>query len=275
MHDEFSSEFSDPRMADATTPGCREALSRLSLLTLNSTDACTSTPVIKGKAPLSPSACAICLSPVAALSESEFHSECCGNSFHKHCLARHKGYKSAASRCCPLCRSKVQTGLTPCRGAKPVSQQPMQILFRTGAEERSRRELGIPEDEPEEREKLAELGYGAYAIARLAADLSYGPRAGMSDAARLLRAHELGVLLARDDLPLAQSALLEEPLLEEEEDEEDEESAGEETEAIEEETEAPEEETEAPEEEAEAVEVVEWPEAPGEEAEGFSVVPAS
>ena len=200
-------------MADVTTPGCREALSRLSSLTLNSTDACSSTPgiltpcapVTKGEAP-SPNACAICLSPVAALSESEFHSECCGNSFHKHCLARHKGYRSEASRCCPLCRSKAHTGLTPGR-PKPVSQ-PTQPLFRTAGEERSRRELGIPEDEPEEREQLAVLGYGAYAIARLAADPQYGPRAGMSDAARLLRAHDLDMLPARDDLPLAQSALL-------------------------------------------------------------------
>ena len=237
-------------MADVTTPGCREALSRLSSLTLNSTDACSSTPgistpcapVTKGEAP-SPNACAICLSPVAALSESEFHSECCGNSFHKHCLARHKGYRSEASRCCPLCRSKAHTGLTPGR-PKPVSQ-PTQPLFRTAGEERSRRELGIPEDEPEEREQLAVLGYGAYAIARLAADPQYGPRAGMSDAARLLRAHDLDMLPARDDLPLAQSALLEE-------DEEDEESTGEEAEVVgpEEEAEVPEEEGEAPEEEA-------------------------
>ena len=239
------------------SPGCREVLSRLSSLTLNSTDACNSTPGISTPCAASPTAtCAICLSPVVALSESEFHSECCGNSFHKHCLARHKGYKSEASRCCPLCRSKVHTGLTP--GRPKLVSQPTQPLFRTAAEERARRELGIPEDEPEEREQLATLGYGAYAIARLAADPQYGPRAGMSDAARLLRAHELSMLPARDDLPLAQSALLEE---EEDDDDDDDESTGEEAEVVgPEQAEAP----EAPEEEAEA-------EAPDEEAAGVSL----
>ena len=254
--------------ADVTTPGCREALSRLSALTLNSADARSATPgistpsapVSKGEA-ASPAVCAICLSPVIALSESEFRTECCGNLFHKHCLARHKGYRSEASRSCPLCRSKAPTGLTPGR-PKPVSQ-PTQPLFRTAAEERARRELGIPEDEPEEREQLAVLGYGPYAIARLAADPQYGPRAGMSDAARLLRAHDLDMLPAREDLPLAQSALLEE-----DEDEEDEESAGEEAEVVsrEEEAEAPE-----PEEEAEASEEGALGEGEEEEAERNAV----
>ena len=260
--------------ADVTTPGCREALSRLSALTLNSADACSSTPgiatpsaapVSKGQA-ASPAVCAICLSPVMALSESEFRTECCGNLFHKHCLARHKGYRSEASRSCPLCRSKAPTGLTPGR-PKPASQ-PTQPLFRTAAEERARRELGIPEDEPEEREQLAVLGYGPYAIARLAADPQYGPRAGMSDAARLLRAHDLDMLPAREDLPLAQSALLEEDEDEEDEDEEDEESAGEEAEVVsgEEEAEAPE-----PEEEAEASEEEALGEGEEEEAERNAV----
>ena len=224
----------------------------------------------KGEA-ASPAVCSICLSPVIALSESEFRTECCGNLFHKHCLARHKGYRSEASRSCPLCRSKAPTGLTPGR-PKPVSQ-PTQPLFRTAAEERARRELGIPEDEPEEREQLAVLGYGPYAIARLAADPQYGPRAGMSDAARLLRAHDLDMLPAREDLPLAQSALLEEDEDEEDEDEEDEdeedeESAGEEAEVVsrEEEAEAPE-----PEEEAEASEEEALGEGEEEEAERNAV----
>ena len=52
---------------DVTTPGCREALSRLSALTLNSADACSSTPgiatpsaapVSKGQA-ASPAVCAV------------------------------------------------------------------------------------------------------------------------------------------------------------------------------------------------------------------------
>ena len=261
-------------LEEETTPGCREALSRLSSLTLNSADACSSTPgistpcapVTKGEA-LSPAVCAICLSPVVALSESEFRTECCGNSFHKHCLARHKGYRSEASRCCPLCRSKAHTGLTPGR-PKPVSQ-PTQPLFRTAAEERARRELGIPEDGPEEREQLAVLGYGAYAIARLAADPQYGPRAGMSDAARLLRAHDLDMLPARDDLPLAQSALLEEDEDEEDEDEENEDEEDEES--TEAEAVGPEEEAEAPEEEALEEEALEEEEE--EEEEERPVVP--
>ena len=80
----------------------------------------------------------------------------------------------------------------------------------------------------QEREQLAELGYSAYAIARLAADTQYGPRAGLSDAARLLRAHTLGMLPARDELPLAQSVLLEE----EEWAYEDDEAVGDGTEAV-------------------------------------------
>ena len=129
--------------SEAATP--RSALARLSL---NATP-CAATTLAKALAKEqsgSPAACAICLSPVPADPDVEYHSECCGNRFHRKCLTRHKGFKSEHARCCPLCRSKAHTGLTPGL-RRPAVQAPV-VYFRTAAEERTRRELGIPEDEP-------------------------------------------------------------------------------------------------------------------------------
>ena len=240
-------------------PAERAVRSRLSDLSLNTPGLTTpaeaknslktpnlSTPAAASKTAApeaeSPVACAICLSPVGTSAEC-FSSACCGNQFHRACLAKHKSFASEAARACPLCRSRKKTGLTPCRAhalppqhRRVAASQPTMPLFRSAAEERTRRELGIPEDEPEEREQLAVLGYGAYAITRLAADPAYGPRSGLSDAARLLRAHDFGLLPAREDLPLTQSVLLEEPASEEV-DSEEEEVDSEEEEEVEEEVE--------------------------------------
>ena len=234
--------MSESAEGSLTSPQAQRAvLSRLSDLSLNTPGLSTpaqpksslkttpgfSTPAAANKSVVpeaeSPAACAICLSPVGTTAEC-FSSACCGNKFHRACLAKHKSFASEAARACPLCRSRKKTGLTPCRAhalppqhRRMAAPQPELPLFRSAAEERTRRELGIPEDEPEEREQLAALGYGAYAIARLTADPAYGPRSGLSDAARLLRAHDFGLLPAREDLPLTQSVLLEEPTSEEEE----------------------------------------------------------
>ena len=226
-------------------PAERAVLSRLSDLSLNTPSLSTPAAAKKPAVPEaeSPVACAICLSPVRNSTEC-FSSACCGNQFHRACLAKHKSFASEVARACPLCRSRKKTGLTPCRThalppqhRRVAALQSTLPLFRSAAEERTRRELGIPEDEPAEREQLAVLGYGAYAIARLAANPAYGPRSGLSDAARLLRAYDFGLLPARDDLPLAQSVLLEEPEVgsEEESDEEEEEESQDEEEEVEEE----------------------------------------
>jgi hypothetical protein len=72
--------------------------------------------------------CAICLSPVKSrrppLSDSgtgsgieTFRVPCCGGSFHRACLERFKSESTTTA--CPLCRSRLATGLTPAARPQP------------------------------------------------------------------------------------------------------------------------------------------------------------
>lgn len=81
--------------------------------------------------------CAICLSPVrrAPLStrrgisfvdgtpslprKMPFRTQCCGQLFHRACLAAFKEQAGGNTAACPLCRSERNTGLTPHRQPTP------------------------------------------------------------------------------------------------------------------------------------------------------------
>jgi hypothetical protein len=80
--------------------------------------------------------CAICLSPVRrALStrrgisfvdgtpslprKMPFRTQCCGQLFHRSCLAAFKEQADGNTAACPLCRSERNTGLTPLRQPTP------------------------------------------------------------------------------------------------------------------------------------------------------------
>lgn len=95
----------------------------------------------------SPITCSICLSPVKRdssrrrssiskvfSSASKFRTQCCGNVFHKDCLARHKAQVASSpghnARACPLCRSMQPTGLTP--SYRPPMQQQQSGGFVSG-----------------------------------------------------------------------------------------------------------------------------------------------
>ena len=94
---------------------------------------CVNTPGSSGNA--SPAPCSICLSPVhshgrkggrrSSISKnfSKFRTQCCGQLFHKECLARHKAQATSPSnpRACPLCRSVQPTGLTPSNRPQPTA----------------------------------------------------------------------------------------------------------------------------------------------------------
>ena len=87
--------------------------------------------------------CSICLSPIkkesrrrsssiskspwgsASKSKAVFKAPCCGQLFHKECLARHKAQACSPSqkRACPLCRSIEPSGLTPSNRPQPTTQQ--------------------------------------------------------------------------------------------------------------------------------------------------------
>ena len=56
-----------------------------------------------------------------------------------------------------------------------------------------RRELGIPDDAPEDVARLQELGIGAAQVSKSTSLPELGPRSGLSDAARLLRGLRLQV----------------------------------------------------------------------------------
>jgi hypothetical protein len=108
------------RQSSGGTP--RSKLSRPASASHSSQNACT---------------CAICLSPVrrAPLStrrgisfvdgtpslprKMHFRTQCCGQLFHRACLAAFKEQAGGNTAACPLCRSERHTGLTPRRQPTP------------------------------------------------------------------------------------------------------------------------------------------------------------